>query len=238
MTTFRIHYQPRSRPSRESLVYSALAAVLACGCDGFVRPCESLGSELLSAAASKDTIALAEHLASAETYDFHCREHNDPLRDGDRLSRLILNTENMPLLRTYLRYPIPVDIKNDMLWSISGHKKPEGLLAIKMLLAKNAHLDHPEHRCHLLDTVDTFMKFDSLGYDFDRVSDRTGNNILMDYCSCSLDFQRDDLGKVLRYFVSVGVRTDIKNQQGETATDIAERSGVIEVLREAERGRK
>lgn len=124
-----------------------------------------------------------------------------------------------------------------MLWDFCGRKTAAGISSIKLLLANGAHLDHPEHTCHFLGMVETFMKFDSLGYDFNWVSDRTGNNILMDYCSCSMDFQRDDLGKVLRYFISKGVHTDIKNHEGETAYDIAKRSGVIEVLREAEQVR-
>lgn len=107
-----------------------------------------------------------------------------------------------------------------------------------MLLASDAHLDHPEHRCHVLWVVDAFERFDSLGYDFNWVSDRTGNNILMDYCTCSEDFQREDLKKVLTYLIGMGVRTDIKNHEGETAFDIAERSGVIGILREADRERK
>jgi hypothetical protein len=219
------------------LVYSAFVAILGVGCDGVCPPCTKLESEVLSAVVSGDTLVLAEYLEGSSTYDFHCREHVDALREGERLSRMVQYTKHTPILRTYLRYPIPTDTKNAMLWGISGHATSEGMNAIKMLLAHDAHLDHPDHRCHLLEMVDTFMKFDSLGYDFNWVSDRTGNNILMDYCSCSEDFQRDDLGKVLRYFVSLGVRTDIKNHDGETAYDIANRSGVIEVLREAEKER-
>lgn len=215
------------------MAYSAFVAVLGGGCEGYYPPCTELESEIVSAVVSGDTIVLAEYLEGSITFDCSCREHIDFLREGNRLSRLVLDTKHVPILRTYLRYPIPTDIKNDMLWSISGRRAPEGLQAIKMLLANDAHLDHPDHKCYLLKMVDTFMKFDSLGYDFNWVSDRTGKNIVMDYCSCSLDFQRDDLGEVLRYFVGLGIRTDIKNLQGETAIEIAERSGAIVVLQEA-----
>jgi len=182
-----------------------------------------------------DTLTLAEYLDGSTTYDFRCRRHDDPLRYGESLFGAIRNTRHLAIVRTYLRYQIPTATKNRMLWAFSGRRTPDGISALKLLMANDAHLDHPEDTCHLLGMVDTLMKFDSLGYDLNWVSDRTGNNILMDYCSCSKDLGGDDLNEVIRYFVSIGVRTDIKNHEGEMATDIAKRSGLIEVLRVAER---
>jgi hypothetical protein len=86
------------------LVYSAFVAILGVGCDGVCPPCTKLESEVLSAVVSGDTLVLAEYLEGSSTYDFHCREHVDALREGERLSRMVQYTKHTPILRTYLRY--------------------------------------------------------------------------------------------------------------------------------------
>ena len=111
---------------------------------------------------------------------------------------------------------------------------------LRLLLQRDARLEFLSTECQDYDAPRFLLTLDTLGYDFQWTSPTTGNNILMDYCSCAVRPAQlqDEFKEVIRFLVKKGVRTDIKNQQGETAVDIAGRSGVISLLREAENERE
>lgn len=186
---------------------------------------------MLHAAAFGDTVVLADYLSGAEEYDFRCRRHDDPLRAGESLHGAVMETRYPAVLRTYLRVPIQQEIKDKLLWRRAA--RDSGNVLTRILLAHGAHLTYPAKECIVRDRVMYYERFDSLGYDFNWVDPTTGNNMLMDYCACKPEHFREDFVEVIRFLLSKGVRTNIENLQGETAIEIAERSGAIEVLREA-----
>ncbi len=232
MTSWGNSCQPSSSTTRTFLAWGASLSLLLLSCSQPYPRCNEIEARVLHAAAFGDTVVLADYLSGTEEYDFRCRRHDDPLRAGESLHGAVMETRYPAVLRTYLRFPIQQEIKDKLLWRRAA--RDSGNVLTRILLAHGAHLTYPAKECIVRDRVMYYERFDSLGYDFNWVAPTTGNNILMDYCSCSLDFQREDLKKVLGYFIGLGVRTNVKNHDGETAYDIATRSGVINVLREAE----
>ena len=177
---------------------------------------------------------LNEYLQSAADYDLVCRRHDDLMRTGDSMVRQMRLTKHISILRTYLKYPIPSSIKDELLASHWDHDSSSEFL--RELLKHDAHLAFYSERCISHNVLRFIRTLDTLGYDFNWTSTRTGNNILMDYCSCSdtpdqFKWERD---AVISYLVKKGVRTDVRNQNGETAYDIARRSGLHPLLKEVE----
>lgn len=186
---------------------------------------------MLSAAIFGDTVVLDAFLKGAAEYDFACRRHDDYLRAGESLHTAVQETNHPAILRTYLRYPVPPVIKDKLLWRRAA--RDSGHVLTQILLAHGAHLTYPSEECIVREMVAYYEPLDSLGYDFNWVNPTTGNNMLMDYCACKPEHFKEDFVKLMRFLLSKGVRTDIENLQGETAFEIAERSGAIAILKEA-----
>lgn len=222
----------RSSIIGKSLVWGVGLSLLI-QCSPYYPRCSEVESQVLNAAIFGDTVALAAYLDGAEEYDFACRRHDDFLRAGESLSGAVMESSYPAVLRTYLRYPISSVLKDELLWLRSGHDS--GYVHTRIALDHGAHLTYPSKECIVRKMIECYEPFDSLGYDFNWVDPTTGNNMLMDYCACKPNHFREDFVDVMRFLLSKGVRMDIKNLQGETAIDIAERSGAIEVLREAQK---
>ncbi len=188
---------------------------------------------MLSAITFGDTAVLDAYLKTSTTYDFACRRHDDYLRAGESLTWEMKETKHLSILRNYLRYPIPASTKDEFLyWRM--HETSDSPF-LQLLLHHDAHLEYFSTECQDYKAPRFLMTLDTLGYDFQWISPKTGNNVLMDYCACTErpKLSQADFKEVIRFLVDKRVRTDIKNLQGETAIEIAERSGAIEVLREA-----
>ncbi len=189
---------------------------------------------MLYAIALGDTIVLDAYLKAHGIYDFQCRPHDDFLRSGDSMIRQLRGTEHVPIYRTYLKHPVPQAIMDELLHERMWEDGPSEIM--RLLISHGAKLEHFSRSCQDFKAPLYLTFMDTLGYDFHWISPTTGNNILMDYCACMdrpAQFQ-DEFKEVIRFLVNKGVRTDIKNHQGETAIDIAERSGLIGFLREVE----
>lgn len=189
---------------------------------------------MLNALALGDTVVLDAYLKAHGIYDFVCRDHDDYLRSGDSMIRQLRASENVPIYRTYLKYPVPQAIKDELLhermWEDSASE------IMRLLICSGAKLEHFSTSCQDYKAPGFLAFMDTLGYDFHWISPTTGNNILMDYCACSdtpdqFKWERD---AVISYLVKKGVRTDVRNQNGETAYDIARRSGLHPLLKEVE----
>lgn len=190
---------------------------------------------MLYAIALGDTVVLDAYLKAHGIYDFECRPHDDFLRSGDSMIRQLRGTEHVSIYRTYLKHPVPQEIKDELLKSRLWEDHPSEIMRLLMMHGASLELFGTNCQCSMAPRFFAFM--DTLGYEFNRISPNTGNNILMDYCSCTKDRVAfpNEFEEIIRFFVKKGVLTDIKNHQGETAFDIANRSGVIELLREAEK---
>ncbi len=223
----------RSSTTVRSMAWGVSLGLLLLQCGPYNPRCSEVEGKVLNAAIFGDTIALAAYLDGAEEYDFACIRHDDLLRSGESLFSAIRDTRHIAVLRTYLRYPISSALKDELLWLRA--ERDSAYVRTRILMDHGAHLTYPSTECIVRKMVECYEAFDSLGYDFNWVNLTTGNNILMDYCACTPTHFREDLMDVMRFLLTKGVRTDIKNLQGETAVDIAERSGTIEILREAEK---
>lgn len=199
------------------------------------RPCTQEEVDVLYAIALGDTLVLDTYLKAHGIYDFECRDHDDFLRGGDSMVRQLRQTKHASIYRTYFKYPLPQAIKDELLyWRMNMTSENE---LLRILLRHGAKLEYFSTECQDSKALRFLRTLDTLSYDFQWISPTTGNNILMDYCACTdrpAQFQ-EEFKEMVRFLVKKGVRTDIKNHQGETAIDIAERTGEIGVLREAER---
>lgn len=223
---------------RKHLAYSLLTC-LTIGCSWFPNdsPCTQVEAKVLSAITFGDTAVLDAYLKTSRTFDFECRRHDDPLRSGEGLFWNMRETKHASILRIYLKYPIPSPIKDKLLTERINETSESDFL--QLLIKHDAHLEDLSTSCQDYKAPRFLATMDTLGYDFNWVSPMTGNNILMDYCACTdgpAQFQ-DEFKDVIRFLVKKGVPVDIKNHDGETAIDIAKRSGNWELLREAEKER-
>jgi len=209
-------------------------------CEGFIldRKCTKEEKGVIYAIALGDTVVLDDYLKTRGIYNVQCRHNVDFLRPGDSMIRQLGITTHASVYRTYLKYPVPQEILDELLYGRFMEDHPSEIL--RLLIARGAKLETFSQDCNPNKAPNFLPLLDTLDYDFHWTSPNKGNNILMDYCGCmdiTPPFQ-DEFNWVIRFLVNKGVRMDIKNHRGETAIDIAKRSGVIDLLREAERERK
>ena len=77
-----------------------------------------------------------------------------------------------------------------------------------------------------------FKILNDLDYNFNWIDPEDGNNILMKYAKCPATENEEELIEIIKYFIKIGVKTDIKNNNGKTAYDIAVNKRVKEYLKD------
>lgn len=142
----------------------------------------------------------------------------------------ICKSNSKELIEYYLTQKISDETKNKMLYFFSGTE--DDAVIVKLLLKNNAHLNEYSDSCNFIEGVlIDYKNLQKLGYDFNWIDPKDGNNILLKYAKCPATDDETELVEMLKYFVEIGVKTNVKNNEGKTAYELAINEKVKEYLK-------
>lgn len=156
--------------------------------------------------------------------------------NGSDLYFPICESSSKELVEYYLSLDIvPNQIKNEMFYFFLAKKDKNFLKLFINKYPQYSQAFRTVNNCfHDGDLTYYVFLNDELHYDYNQVDPITGDNILMKYAQCDgLKFEgkyEEELLKTIKYFVSIGVKINIKNKEGKTAIDLAVNPKVKEYL--------
>ena len=143
----------------------------------------------------------------------------------------VCKSESLPLIKYYLSQNISDEIKNKMLYYYSD-VKDDNIDIVKLLIDNKAKIvEYVESCIYSKNTLSRYNKFNKVNYNFNWIDPKDGNTILMKYVKCPANENEDELLDLIKYLVKIGVKTDIKNNEGKTAYEIAVNEKVKEYLK-------
>ena len=107
---------------------------------------------------------------------------------------------------------------------------------VKLLIDNKAKIvEYVESCIYSKNTLSRYNKFNKVNYNFNWIDPKDGNTILMKYVKCPANENEDELLDLIKYLVKIGVKTDIKNNEGKTAYEIAVNEKVKDYLKKYEK---
>ena len=183
--------------------------------------CNKASHDALEAARRGDVASVKQYLDNGGDPLLECfavpLDKETTMHGYRRLYTQVEISGDLELLKCYLTYNIPNEIKDKMLEHFLAMRYSDH---VKLLIANDAH-SNIMACCHLPVCLEQLRMLDSLNYDLNWVDPETGENLLMEYAGCPSEKHQDALLDIIKYLVEQGVRTDLKNNKGEALVDIA-----------------
>ncbi|MAN28810.1 MAG: hypothetical protein CMH15_12580 [Mesonia sp.] len=139
-------------------------------------------------------------------------------------------SKSTDLLKLYLKYDIPEDIKSEMFQTAILAKETE---FIKIFINENSDAISIASSCYRGDLIKNELKeLLRLGYEVNKINKESGNTLLIEYAYCPVNEDSKELIETMKFLIENGARTDIKNNNGKTAYDVAVNKNVKEFLKD------
>jgi len=181
--------------------------------------CSEEDFALFVSVADDDLEALKTYLENGGDPEFKCFDGRG--RGFGAWSHLYWKVEessSVEMVQYYIGYDLPQNIKDEMLETFVGREEIE---LARLLVDVDAHISSVASNC--LEEYWEKIQYEvlvSVGYDFNWQDDN-GNTLLMLHAKCRADDTSDELIAILQFLIEHGASTNIKNDNGKTAYDIA-----------------
>ncbi|MFT5819849.1 MAG: ankyrin repeat protein [Crocinitomix sp.] len=133
-----------------------------------------------------------------------------------KMSSYMNSCDSLEKVKYYLTLDVSKELKDEYLHHYLVLENDE---MVQYLISIGAHFDH--YLFCFPQGLPRFKKAAELGYNLDWQDPDTGNNLFMNYAWCENEKDAEANIIVLKYLVSEGTRTDLKNIEGKTALDLA-----------------
>ena len=104
---------------------------------------------------------------------------------------------------------------------------------IKIFINENSDAISIASSCYRGDLIKNELKeLLRLGYEVNKINKESGNTLLIEYAYCPVNEDSKELIETMKFLIENGARTDIKNNNGKTAYDVAVNKNVKEFLKD------
>ena len=138
----------------------------------------------------------------------------------DYLYYKVALSNSTEMVKYYIGFNLPQKIKDDLLGAFVNKQNTE---LTRLLVDSDAHRFRNADGClqsYYEEILKEYELLVDVGYDFNWQND-DGNTLLMLYSKCWADDSSEKLITILQFLVDHGAKTDIKNNDGKTAYDVA-----------------
>ncbi len=187
----------------------------------------------MQAATEGDIEAVKKYLESGGDPALECFDPKGNMIFGEEryLNQGIIASRSKPLFEYYLSYELPQDIKDLLILAALDEKD---LDQIRLAVNRGGHAFWNANDCleyYASGAIEDYDLLHEAGYDFNWQNE-DGNTLLMVHAKCRADETSDELISILQFLIDHGARTDIKNEDGRTAYDLAKNPKVKAFLGE------
>lgn len=198
-------------------------------CPVSAQPCSDEAWETIEKITQGDVQTLKDYMDNGGDPSFHC--YHGAVSGGHfggaayrSIQDAVEMSNSLEIMRTFLSYPLPQSILDDLMSSYSYPESDSLNLITPILIAKGGHVLDPTTFV-MVDGEKYIHRLHQLNYDLNWV-DSLGNSMIMNIAGSSPDADPKIAIAAIRKLLEIGVRTDLVNIEGHSLKTIP-RSGKI-----------
>lgn len=195
--------------------------------------CNTKELEVLQAAREGDIVTIKKYFEDGGSPILSCFDGSSggPLNfSEDDLYYVICKSESESLIKYYLEQELTEEIKNKMFYFFIEEKNKTFIQYFIEKKIGNNLIFFLAKNCSNIMSREIHYVLTENSFNFNYINPENGNTILMEYATCSGDTETEDLLELIKYFISIGVKTNIKNHEGKTAKELAVNQKVKDYL--------